>query len=335
MAWTANQKQYIAQILRGVGAPNTPANRKALAAWAQAEGGSAKYNPFNTTQSAKGASNYNSVGVKNYTSFQQGVASTIKTLKNGRYDAIIRSLRAGKNPQAVASAIEQSPWGTGGLVTKVLAGWGDKPIPGGVPTSIQHGGAQGKAGVPVGNGLRFDPELYHKKAATMLLANAEATARGEEPEYPDILTGLKAAKAASVVRVQGAINGGAGGKTPGAVGQGANTAVRLAAKQIGTPYVWGGETPGKGFDCSGLIQFAWGAAGVKLPRTAAEQGKAGKPVSFKNLKPGDGIVAKDGHHIVMYAGNGRVIAAPHTGTTVQYQPLKNFLGGDYRAVRFG
>lgn len=99
------------------------------------------------------------------------------------------------------------------------------------------------------------------------------------------------------------------------------TAVDAALSQVGVPYVWGGETPGKGFDCSGLVQWAWGKAGVKIPRTTFAQIPALAPVkSMSDLLPGDLLYPYPGH-VVMYIGAGKVVDAPHTGTVVQIQPM--------------
>lgn len=119
------------KILAGIGAPVTPENRKFMYAWRVAEGGTAAFNPFNTTQGAPGATNYNTAGVKNYTSEEQGVAATVKTLLNGRYSEIVSALRAGGPGASVAAAqaLARSPWGTGELVIRVLKGRGQrKPI---------------------------------------------------------------------------------------------------------------------------------------------------------------------------------------------------------------
>jgi len=106
---------------------------------------------------------------------------------------------------------------------------------------------------------------------------------------------------------------------------GAATAVAAAESQLGVPYVWGGETPGVGFDCSGLTQWAWGRAGVSLPRTAAAQYDAIPHISLSALEPGDLLFWNDGtssiQHVAMYVGNGEVIQAPYTGATVSYAPI--------------
>jgi cell wall-associated NlpC family hydrolase len=101
------------------------------------------------------------------------------------------------------------------------------------------------------------------------------------------------------------------------------TAVGLAEQQIGTPYVFGGSKPG-GFDCSGLVQWTYQQLGVSLPRTSAEQGKAGTPVSPADAQPGD-LVYFDHKgpvdHIGIYLGNGKWVVAPHTGAKVRIEDV--------------
>jgi cell wall-associated NlpC family hydrolase len=109
-------------------------------------------------------------------------------------------------------------------------------------------------------------------------------------------------------------------------------AVRYAESQLGVPYVWGGETPGVGFDCSGLVQWAWGKAGISIPRTTETQWPALLHVSPTELQPGDLLFYYnlDGDdevdHVVMYVGSGpwgvdTTIAAPYTGADVSLAPL--------------
>lgn len=116
------------QILRGVGAPVTPQNLLFVNDWAKAEGGGAANNPFNTTEPGYGATgNYNSVGVKDYATPQQGVQATLATLQNGRYGNILSALKQGTNARSAAQALAASPWGTGALVLKMLGGAGAEP----------------------------------------------------------------------------------------------------------------------------------------------------------------------------------------------------------------
>ncbi|MGA2835722.1 MAG: NlpC/P60 family protein [Acidimicrobiales bacterium] len=104
--------------------------------------------------------------------------------------------------------------------------------------------------------------------------------------------------------------------------------VSEAEQFIGTPYVWGGSSPG-GFDCSGLVQYVYGQLGVSLPRTSEEQADVGTPVAnLSAAQPGDLVffAGSDGTasapgHVGIYIGNGEMIDAPHTGTTVQVQQV--------------
>jgi len=121
---------------------------------------------------------------------------------------------------------------------------------------------------------------------------------------------------------------------PNAVAAAAVAAIRT---RIGSPYVWGATGPDT-FDCSGLTQWAYAAAGVQLPRVAADQYHAGTPVPLADLAPGDLLFwATDPadpstiHHVGMYIGDGNMIAAAHTGTVVSIQPV--FAEGFVGAVR--
>jgi cell wall-associated NlpC family hydrolase len=72
------------------------------------------------------------------------------------------------------------------------------------------------------------------------------------------------------------------------------------------------------------VQYAYKQIGVDIPRTTFDQIKIGKPVQWGQFQPGDLIFSNKGGHVVMYVGNGKVIAAPRTGTVVQYQPVSRF-----------
>ena len=104
-------------LLQALQAPVTTDNLAAIIAWEMAEGGhwynSAHYNPLNTTWNMPGATAMNSVGVKAYLSWAQGLAATVNTFHNGLYEGILAALRAGNDAQSVADAVAASPWGTG------------------------------------------------------------------------------------------------------------------------------------------------------------------------------------------------------------------------------
>ena len=107
-----------------------------------------------------------------------------------------------------------------------------------------------------------------------------------------------------------------------AAGTAGGVAVDWALAQVGTPYIWGGETPGVGFDCSGLVQAAYKVAGVALPRTAQGQYDAGPPVPpGAPLQPGDllffGLGPNDVTHVGIYVGGAQMVDAPHTGADVR------------------
>ena len=105
--------------------------------------------------------------------------------------------------------------------------------------------------------------------------------------------------------------------------------VHLASKFIGVPYVWGGESP-SGFDCSGLVQYCFKQIGVHLERTTWDQVKEGRAVQWGHFQPGDLIFSNfegpgaGATHVVIYAGHGQVIAAPHTGGHVEYESVDVF-----------
>jgi cell wall-associated NlpC family hydrolase len=153
-------------------------------------------------------------------------------------------------------------------------------------------------------------------------ADADAAARAAS----DLLTAEHAAVTAGFIVVQA---------SPFAA-----RAITAARQQVGKPYVFGGSGPDT-WDCSGLTQWAFEQAGVLLPRTAADQYAAVQhKVPLGQLQAGDLLFwATDTsdpatiHHVAIYLGNGVMLAAPHTGTDVQIQPV--YLDGYLGAVRVG
>lgn len=130
---------------------------------------------------------------------------------------------------------------------------------------------------------------------------------------------------------------------PGGSSSGKQKMLDLAKSMIGTPYLWGGDTPG-GFDCSGLVEWAFAnGLDISLPRTTYGQVNVGTPVGTNTLKgatPGDVIFTQYGEggnagpgHEGIYVGNGQVLAAPHTGANVGVTSLQAFTGGGKYTVR--
>jgi LysM repeat protein len=103
------------------------------------------------------------------------------------------------------------------------------------------------------------------------------------------------------------------------------TAVRVALAQVGKPYAWGGAGPDS-FDCSGLVMYAYAAAGISLPHYTVSQYDDTTRISESQLEPGDLVFYDTGGgaqpgHVAMYIGNGDVVSANNYGTYVQTQPL--------------
>ncbi|MFE2296372.1 NlpC/P60 family protein [Streptomyces sp. NPDC059452] len=106
-----------------------------------------------------------------------------------------------------------------------------------------------------------------------------------------------------------------------ASGTRAARAISFAHGAIGKPYVWGATGP-NAFDCSGLTQAAWRAAGVSLPRTTYTQINAGQRVPRSQLAPGDLVFFYSGiSHVGLYIGNGQMIHAPRPGAPVRIAPI--------------
>jgi cell wall-associated NlpC family hydrolase len=98
-------------------------------------------------------------------------------------------------------------------------------------------------------------------------------------------------------------------------------AIAFARAQVGKPYVWGAAGPGS-YDCSGLTQAAWRAAGVTLPRATTDQVNAGTTVPLADAQPGDLVFFHaDSSHVGVYVGDGLMIHAPKPGTYVREESV--------------
>lgn len=185
-------------------------------------------------------------------------------------------------------------------------------------------------------------------AQQQLLAGADAAvvaAVAAEEEQARQQALAAAAVRAAAVGVGDAVESPAppGPATPGSVADAvaaasgtAQGAVAAARTRTGSPYVWGATGPST-FDCSGLTQWAYGQAGIAIPRTSRQQ-YAGLPkVALDRLQPGDLVFYASGsspesiHHVALYLGGGRVLHAPHTGDVVREASVA--MPGLFGAVR--
>jgi cell wall-associated NlpC family hydrolase len=100
----------------------------------------------------------------------------------------------------------------------------------------------------------------------------------------------------------------------------------VAVSELGTPYRYGGSTP-RGFDCSGLVYYAYYKAGIRVPRSTTALYRHARPVTLMNLQPGDLVFFRTAHrsvsHVGIYAGNSRFIHAPSRGRVVSYDSLND------------
>jgi peptidoglycan DL-endopeptidase CwlO len=145
---------------------------------------------------------------------------------------------------------------------------------------------------------------------------------------------LAAAPAPEALPPGGGQPGGPGpgfGAAPGS-GQGA-IAVQAALTQVGAPYSWGGAAPG-GFDCSGLVMWAFQQAGIALPHSSQALAHGGQPVSLSDLQPGDVLTFySDASHAGIYIGDGLMVHSSTYGVPVRVVPM-NSSGPIYDARRY-
>ncbi|MEV4256938.1 C40 family peptidase [Spirillospora sp. NPDC049652] len=243
-------------------------------------------------------------------------------------DALWRNIAAGD----VAISFTLGNDGGVALGSRVPAGGKDHPTDlrvgayatmgiGDVDAVVSHETAR-SLGLPSGNAMlvsapKTDPGKLLKAVRKALPKGLKAVEVDPKIDYPE------------PGRVTGA---------PGKVMTAAQvqTVIRAAASRIGWPYVWGGESEAEGgYDCSGLLLYAFNKAGIRMPRVAADQARTGYVLPFSKAQPGDLLIwANDptapGYisHIALYIGNGKMIVAPHTGTDVQIQNVyfRNFKG---------
>ena len=103
--------------------------------------------------------------------------------------------------------------------------------------------------------------------------------------------------------------------------------VRFARNMMNKNYAYGGNDPSKGFDCSGLVYYAYKEAGITIPRTSAAQYKKARKIDLKDAKEADVVFfstyAPGATHVGIYLGNGKFIHSPSEGKKVQMVDMEN------------
>jgi cell wall-associated NlpC family hydrolase len=102
--------------------------------------------------------------------------------------------------------------------------------------------------------------------------------------------------------------------------------VKVALRQRGVPYQWGGTSPRTGFDCSGFTRWVYAHVGVSLPHSSYAQFTVGRRVSLRRLKPGDLLFFYGLGHVGIYLGHGSYIDAPQSGEAIHVRSLAHGLG---------
>jgi cell wall-associated NlpC family hydrolase len=105
-------------------------------------------------------------------------------------------------------------------------------------------------------------------------------------------------------------------------------AARIALRAVGVPYRWGGTSPSSGFDCSGLVYWAYGQLGVEVPHSSYALAGIGRGVARSQLRPGDILVFSGYGHVGLYVGRNRMVHAPSSGKLVEVVRLGGSHYGD-------
>ena len=237
---------------------------------------------------------------------------------------------------AAAATCPGLSWTLLAAIASVESGFGAAELPG-VGTGANFAGAEGpmqfepatfaaydhpvpsdEAPTPDGVGSSpYDPTAATYAAARMLCANRVST----DPEGALFAYNHSAAYVGEVLGLAASFTR----QAPGIPSPAGAAAASWAQAEIGRPYVWGGADPASGFDCSGLVLWAYAQAGVALPRTAQAQFDAGPLLAAATpLQEGDlvffGADAADVSHVGIYIGAGLMVDAPHEGASVRAEP---------------
>jgi cell wall-associated NlpC family hydrolase len=170
---------------------------------------------------------------------------------------------------------------------------------------------------------KYDGQKQKLDALIASQAKQEKELAAKKTQINAEIKRLQASMPKTVVKVDGCPT------VTGVVGEAARIAIRTACAQVGDPYVWGATGPNS-FDCSGLTQYAYKAAGISLTHFTGAQWNEGRSVSRSEARPGDLVFFfSDLHHVGLYLGNGKMVHAPRAGkpvqvTSIDYMPVAGF-----------
>jgi cell wall-associated NlpC family hydrolase len=187
---------------------------------------------------------------------------------------------------------------------------------------------------------RLQLQIAIVKSQYLALSPNQRTEMGAPGPVPPPAAVTAAAPAPAALPPGDGQPGGSGDGQPGGFGPGAGPgsgqaaiAVQAALTQVGAPYSWGGAAPG-GFDCSGLVMWAFQQAGIALPHSSQALAHGGQPVSLSDLQPGDVLTFySDASHAGLYIGDGLMVHSSTYGVPVRVVPM-NSSGPIYDARRY-
>jgi hypothetical protein len=210
-------------LLKSLGAPVTAENLRFIDAWTKAEGTKARFNPLATTRNAPGATAFNSVGVRNFPSYRVGVEKTRDTLLNGYYDPIVSLMRSGKaTARDMASAVAESPWGTGSGVLRVLGVAAPASTKGRTAASLPKSTPEVPSSTPAAPSFSRLPDIAGTVLANLGQKSPEESlaALVGEVQNPSLLKPIPAAPTSPVPTTVSAADVPAGQRVPKITGKG-------------------------------------------------------------------------------------------------------------------
>jgi cell wall-associated NlpC family hydrolase len=273
------------------------------------------------------------------------VLAAIGTVESGTGTSDLPGVHSGANSAGAEGPMQFEPATFAHYDMPVPAGGADPPSPYD-PTDAIYAAARYLCANGAGTFASLQAAIYdynHNDAyVTEVINLAESYLAPPTPAPgPASEAGSIAVSAVGSASVTGSalVTGSAADSAAAAVDGAGVVAVDWALEQIGTPYVWGGETPGVGFDCSGLAQAAYKVAGIAIPRVAQDQYDAGPQLpDGAPLEAGDlvffGGSATDVEHVGLVVSPGVMVDAPYTGVDVREDTFPTAVGASFGSERY-